>query len=49
VAGGAGLRPALRRIDPTPEELAAHEACLVALDEESKGRCVWRRQVDGDA
>ncbi len=37
-----GWRPALREILPTPDELAAHEAYLAALDEESKGRCLWR-------
>jgi DNA polymerase-3 subunit epsilon len=26
---------------PTPEERAAHEAYLAALDKESKGRCLW--------
>ena len=28
---------------PDPDELAAHEALLAALDQESKGRTVWRR------
>jgi DNA polymerase-3 subunit epsilon len=28
-------------IAPTAEELAAHEEYLVALDKESRGRCVW--------
>ncbi len=49
-AGGASLaaaaRPALRQIDPTPQEAAAHEDYLAALDEETKGRCVWRRLAD---
>ena len=47
VPGSAGQRPALRRIEPTPAELAAHEAYLAALDGEIKGRCLWRSQVDG--
>jgi len=42
---GTGLRdsarPPLVVIEPTPEELAEHEAYLAALDRESKGRCVW--------
>jgi DNA polymerase-3 subunit epsilon len=42
---GAG-RPALRRIDPTPEELAAHDDYLAALDKETKGRCLWRNLAD---
>ncbi|TSE20566.1 DNA polymerase III subunit epsilon [Tepidimonas alkaliphilus] len=30
-------------LEPDAEELAAHEALLAALDQESKGRTVWRR------
>lgn len=37
-----GGRPALVVLLPTPDELAAHEAYLEALDRESKGRCLWR-------
>ncbi|MBK6334339.1 MAG: DNA polymerase III subunit epsilon [Betaproteobacteria bacterium] len=45
-AGSAdGQRPALRRIEPTADELAAHEAYLAALDRESGGRCLWRAQA----
>lgn len=44
-AFGADLRdaarPPLRVIEPTPEELAEHDAYLAALDRESNGRCVW--------
>ncbi len=42
VSSGAA-RGALLVILPTPEELAAHEAYLAALDRDSKGRCVWLR------
>ncbi len=38
---GAAVRPALRVILPTPDELAAHAAYLEALDRDSKGRCLW--------
>jgi len=41
-AGRAGPRPALKVIEPTPEERAAHAEYLAALDKESNGRCVWR-------
>jgi DNA polymerase-3 subunit epsilon len=34
-------RPPLVVIEPSPEELAEHEAYLAALDRESRGRCVW--------
>jgi DNA polymerase-3 subunit epsilon len=34
-------RPALRVLPPTPDESAAHEAYLAALDKETKGRCLW--------
>jgi len=40
--GNARPRPALKVIEPTSEELAAHAEYLAALDKESKGRCVWR-------
>ncbi len=34
------MRPA-RVLEPSAEELAAHREYLVALDKESKGRCIW--------
>ena len=37
----AAGRPVLRVILPSPDELAAHEAYLEALDRDSKGRCLW--------
>jgi DNA polymerase-3 subunit epsilon len=45
-AGGAagdpgGPRPGVRTIAPTAAELAAHQEYLVALDQESRGRCLW--------
>jgi DNA polymerase-3 subunit epsilon len=30
-------------IEPSPEELAAHDAVLAALDKASGGKTVWRR------
>ncbi len=41
-SGDAVPRPALKVIEPSPEEWAAHAEYLAALDRESKGRCVWR-------
>lgn len=39
---GQGLVAAqVRVVEPTAEELAAHEAYLAALDRDSRGRCVW--------
>ena len=38
-----GERPKLTVIHANPEELAAHEARLAAIDEASGGQCVWRR------
>ncbi|HEX6829341.1 MAG TPA: DNA polymerase III subunit epsilon, partial [Burkholderiales bacterium] len=38
-----GGRRALRVQRASPEELAAHAACLESIDRESKGRCVWKR------
>ena len=40
-AVAAGVRPVLRVVMPSPEELAAHRAYLEALDRDSKGRCLW--------
>ncbi len=37
----AAERAPLVVLVPTPDELAAHEAYLAALEKESKGRCVW--------
>lgn len=43
-SGGIDLRTLhLPVLPPTPEELSAHEAMLVQLDQESKGKTVWRR------
>lgn len=36
-------RPPLKVIKATPEELAAHEARLAALDKASAGHCLWRQ------
>lgn len=36
-------RPPLTVIKATPEELAAHEARLAALDKASAGHCLWRQ------
>ncbi len=36
-------RPPLRVIAPDADELAAHEACLDALEKNSGGEVVWRR------
>lgn len=41
--GSAGARGPLRVIAPSAEELAAHAACLERIDQESKGKCVWKR------
>jgi DNA polymerase-3 subunit epsilon len=39
---GAGRR-SLRVIAADADELAAHAACLEAIDKESRGRCLWKR------
>ena len=31
--------------EPTPEELAAHEALMAGLDKETKGRAIWRAET----
>ena len=31
--------------EPTPEELAAHEALMAGLDKETKGRAIWRPET----
>ncbi len=40
--GTAGPRRALKVMEPTAEELAAHDECLAEVDRESNGHCVWR-------
>jgi DNA polymerase-3 subunit epsilon len=40
-SGIAPPRAAVAVIAPTPMEIAAHDAYLAALDQESKGRCIW--------
>jgi DNA polymerase-3 subunit epsilon len=42
-AAAVGGRRALRVLQASPEELAAHAACLEDIDRESRGRCVWKR------
>jgi DNA polymerase III subunit epsilon len=39
--GPVAIRPALRVIAPTGEEAEAHRAYLEALQNETKGRCLW--------
>ena len=39
--GSAAQRPMLVVIAPLPEELAAHDAYLAALDREANGKCLW--------
>jgi DNA polymerase-3 subunit epsilon len=41
VLGNASARVSLKVIVPSADEMAAHRAYLVALHEESRGRCVW--------
>ncbi len=41
-AAGALERGPLVVLQPSPEELVAHEKLLDAIDKESKGRCLWR-------
>ena len=38
-------RRVLRVLQPGPDEAAAHQAYLAALDAESKGRCLWLAPV----
>jgi DNA polymerase-3 subunit epsilon len=42
VLGNPGHRAPLKVLEPSEAELAAHAAYLEALDQESKGRCLWR-------
>ena len=45
----AGERPNLAVIEPTAEEMAAHQARLKVIDEASDGQCVWYRlSASGD-
>jgi len=44
-----GTRPALRLIQPTANEEAAHAARLQAIDEASDGHCLWLAQESGVA
>ncbi|MEO8507658.1 MAG: DNA polymerase III subunit epsilon [Betaproteobacteria bacterium] len=44
-AGAQGERGALIVLAPTAEEQAAHAAYLAALDQESRGRCLWLHGV----
>ncbi len=37
----AVVRPVLVVVQPAPDELAAHEAYLAALDRDAKGQCLW--------
>ena len=39
-------RSPLRIIEPTAEELAAHDECLAIIDEISTGKCVWLQGAD---
>jgi DNA polymerase-3 subunit epsilon len=43
--GLTGARPPLPVLLPSPEELAAHEAYLAALNRELKGLCLWLRDA----
>jgi DNA polymerase-3 subunit epsilon len=38
-----GSRPALRVLQPTEEELAAHTQQLADIDKASKGSCLWKK------
>jgi DNA polymerase-3 subunit epsilon len=47
-AGGAPFRPAnLVVVRASEEERAAHAALCEHIDQESKGRCVWKRLASG--
>ena len=41
-------RPSVLVLRANPEELAAHEARLVAIDAASGGNTVWRSMIDSD-
>jgi DNA polymerase-3 subunit epsilon len=40
-ATGASELPAIRLLQPSADELAAHAAYLAELDREAKGSCIW--------
>ncbi|HEX8010866.1 MAG TPA: DNA polymerase III subunit epsilon [Casimicrobiaceae bacterium] len=46
IAGTSAL-PAVRVLEPTAEELAAHLEYLAAIDREAKGRCLWLELGEG--
>jgi len=48
---GGFERPALRILEPSPAELAAHEHTLDRIEQQTGGVCVWRRvgALAGDA
>ena len=35
------VRPVMAVVQPTPDELKAHETYLAALDRDAKGQCLW--------
>jgi DNA polymerase-3 subunit epsilon len=37
------LRPALRVLQPSAEELAEHAQQLADIDKASKGACLWKK------
>lgn len=41
----AGSRPVLRVLYAAADELAEHERVLKEIDEESKGKCLWRAEA----
>ena len=49
IGGVAGEHLPLRVLRATDEELAAHEALLDDIVDESKGRCIWRPAADSVA
>jgi DNA polymerase-3 subunit epsilon len=49
VAEADGSRPALRVLQPTEEELAAHAQQLADIDKASKGACLWKKLEEGVA
>lgn len=48
-SGPGTARRALRVVAADPAELAAHAACLEAIDKDSKGRCLWKRIAEAPA
>ena len=43
----AGDRPRLQVIEPSKEELSAHEKRLREIDQDSDGGCLWKKIEDG--